>query len=95
MKAIKIEFFHDVICSFCFPMSYNVRQLKNEVSDVEIIHRSFGLVKQENDFNSMFSSREKAKEVIMSHWERANQIDTLHRFNIEGMRKKTSYSQLQ
>lgn len=47
MSKITIEFFHDVICSFCFPMSYRMRRLKEIMPDVEIVHRSFALVKEE------------------------------------------------
>lgn len=88
MNKIKIEFFHDVICSFCFPMSFRVRKLQEIMPDVEIIHRSFALVKEENDFVRMFGSRERAKNEILTHWEHANQNDDLHRFNIQGMREK-------
>jgi predicted DsbA family dithiol-disulfide isomerase len=87
MSKITIEFFHDVICSFCFPMSYRMRQLKEMMPEVEIVHRSFALVRDENDFNLMFGSREAAKAEILGHWEHANQNDDLHRFNIEGMKK--------
>lgn len=84
---MKIEFFHDVICSFCFPMSYRMRQLKEKRPELEIIHRSFALVPQVKAFDGMFGSREKAKAEILTHWEQANRIDDLHRFNIDGMRE--------
>lgn len=87
MSRIEIEFFHDVICSFCFPMSYRMRQFQNLMPDVHIKHRSFALVRAEQDFIDMFGSREAAKTEILSHWEHANQNDDLHRFQIEGMRK--------
>ncbi|MEG3015254.1 DsbA family oxidoreductase [Carnobacterium sp.] len=86
---MKIEFFHDVICSFCFPMSYRMRQLKADMPELEIVHRSFALVKTPTDFIAMFGSREQAKTEIMSHWKHANQNDDLHRFNIEGMKKES------
>lgn len=89
MSRIEIEFFHDVICSFCFPMSYRMRQLQNLMPDVYIKHRSFALVKSEQDFVAMFGSREAAKTEILTHWDHANQNDDLHRFQIEGMRKST------
>ncbi len=40
---MKIEFFHDVICSFCFPMSHRMREIQKRYPNVEIIHRSFSL----------------------------------------------------
>lgn len=87
MSSIKIEFFHDVICSFCFPMSYRMRQLQAALPQVEIIHRSFALVRSEQDFNAMFGSRANAKAEILGHWAHANAQDDLHRFNIEGMQR--------
>ncbi len=84
---MKIEFFHDVICSFCFPMSYRMRQLKEKRPELEIIHRSFALVPELEAFDKMFGDRESAKAEILTHWEQANRNDDLHRFNIDGMRK--------
>jgi predicted DsbA family dithiol-disulfide isomerase len=87
MNKITIEFFHDVICSFCFPMSYRMRQLQKLMPEIEIVHRSYALVKSERDFDAMFGSRAAAKAEIMSHWEHANHNDDHHRFNISGMRQ--------
>ena len=87
MSKISIEFFHDVICSFCFPMSYRMRQLEEMRPDLEIVHRSFALIWEESDFDKMFGSREEAKMEIVTHWEHANRIDDLHRFNIAGMKE--------
>ena len=85
MNNVTVEFFHDVICSFCFPMSYRMRQLQKMMPEVQIVHRSYALVKSERDFDEMFGSRAAAKTEILSHWEQANQNDDLHRFNISGM----------
>jgi predicted DsbA family dithiol-disulfide isomerase len=87
MRKITIEFFHDVICSFCFPMSYRMRELVKVMPEVEVIHRSFALVREEGEFDLMFGSREAAKEEVLGHWAQANENDDLHRFNIEGMRR--------
>lgn len=87
---ITIEFFHDIICSFCFPLSYRMRQLQKAHPDYQIIHRSFALVREPKDFDNMFGSRKLAKTEILSHWHHANKNDDLHRFNIEGM-QKTSF----
>lgn len=87
MSKITIEFFHDVICSFCFPMSYRMREIQKLMPEVEIIHRSYALVRSASDFDFMFGSRIAAKNEILRHWEHANQNDDLHRFNISGMKK--------
>lgn len=84
---MKIEFFHDVICSFCFPMSYRMRKIQEKYPNIEIIHRSFALAWEESDLIKMFGTRDNAKEEILGHWEHANQNDDLHRFNIEGMKQ--------
>ena len=87
MDNLTVEFFHDVICSFCFPMSYRMRRLQEMIPEVKIVHRSFALVKAKEDFDFMFESRAAAKEEILGHWVQANQNDDLHRFNIDGMRQ--------
>lgn len=87
MEHTVIEFFRDTICSFCFPMSYRMRQLRQQMPGVKIVHRSFALVREEDEFDVMFGSRAEAKEDILGHWAKANENDDLHRFNIEGMRK--------
>ena len=84
---IKIEFFHDVICSFCFPMSARMRQLTDKYNNIEITHRSFALGWDPEDFIRSFGSREAVKPEVLNHWEHANQNDDEHRFNIEGMRQ--------
>ncbi|NMA67654.1 MAG: DsbA family protein, partial [Clostridiaceae bacterium] len=84
---MKIEFFHDVICSFCFPMSARMRRIAKKYNNIEIIHRSFALAWEAKDFIRSFGSREAVKSEVLGHWEHANKNDDEHRFNIEGMRK--------
>lgn len=88
MTSLNVEFFHDVICSFCYPMSYRMRKITAEIPEINIIHRSFALAPTPKDLERMFGSHENAKKEIMSHWEHANANDTLHRFNIQGMKEK-------
>lgn len=84
---LKIEFFHDVICSFCFPMSARMRKVAKRFNNIEINHRSFALAWSEEDFIRQFGSREAVKLEVLGHWKHANQNDDEHRFNIEGMNK--------
>lgn len=88
MTSLNVEFFHDVICSFCYPMSYRMRKITAQIPEINIIHRSFALAPTPKDLERMFGSHENAKKEIMSHWEHANANDTLHRFNIQGMKEK-------
>lgn len=89
MSTLKIEFFHDVICSFCYPMSFRMRRIVSQIPEIEVIHRSFALAQSPDDLARMFGSHEGAKDIIMSHWEQANQNDTEHRFNIDGMKQES------
>ncbi len=85
---MKIEFYHDVICSFCFPMSYRMRKLAKKYPKLEVTHRSFALAWEEEQMNEMFGSHEKAKAEVLTHWAQANQQDELKRFNIPGMKNQ-------
>lgn len=85
---MKVEFFHDVICSFCFPMSYRMRKIVEKYPKLEIIHRSYALGWEEEQFVEMFGSHEATKNEVMSHWLSANQVDDLSRFNIKGMKEQ-------
>lgn len=87
MHMIKIEFFHDVICSFCFPMSARMRRIAKKYNNIEINHRSFALGWEAEDFIRSFGSREAVKPEVLGHWAHANKNDDEHRFNIEGMRQ--------
>lgn len=85
---MQVEFFHDVICSFCFPMSYRMRKIANKYPNLTITHRSFALGWEKEQFIQMFGSHEAVKGEVLGHWEHANQNDDEHRFNIEGMKEK-------
>lgn len=85
---MQVEFFHDVICSFCFPMSYRMRKVAAKYPRLNIQHRSFALGWEADAFIQMFGSHEAVKPEVMSHWEHANQNDDEHRFNIEGMKEQ-------
>ncbi len=87
VSMIRIEFFHDVICSFCFPMSARMRRIAQRHRDIEVVHRSFALGWDPEDFIRSFGSREAVKPVVLEHWHQANLNDDEHRFNIEGMRR--------
>lgn len=84
---MRVEFFHDVICSFCFPMSHRMRKIAKKYNNLEIIHRSFALGWEKEDFIRSFGSREAVKPEVLNHWKHANEHDEQKRFNIEGMRK--------
>ena len=89
MIKLNVEFFHDAICSFCYPMSYRMRQLAHDIPELHVVHRSFALAPDAEALAEQFGSHEQAKAEILTHWAHANQVDDLHRFNITGMEKES------
>ena len=71
-KKIKIDFFHDVICSWCYILSSRMHKLAEEFPELEIIHHSFALSKDSQDTIRMFGSMENARKEIMKHWRASN-----------------------
>lgn len=80
-----IEFFHDVLCAWCFAISPRVRRLVDEFPEIEVKHRSFALAPRPLDIASMFGSKEKGKQEIINHWRAANQNDDDHRIHADLM----------
>ncbi len=58
--------------------------------ELTIIHKSYTLGWEPEDFIVMFGSREAVKSEVLTHWSHANENDGRYRFNIEGM-KQTSF----
>lgn len=89
-KFMKVEFFHDVLCAYCYSLSPKVRELQAEFPDLEIVHRSYALISNEKEMIEEYGSGFKAKELIVDHWDGANKVDADHRLNIVAM-KKTNF----
>jgi len=82
---MEIEFFHDVLCAWCYALSPRLRRLTEEFPDIKVIHRGFPLAPEPNDIVQMFCSKEKGKRDILQHWKAANMNDDEHRINAELM----------
>jgi len=85
---MEIEFFHDVLCAWCYALSPRLRRLTEEFPDIQVIHRSFPLAPEPNDIVQMFGSKEKGKRDILKHWKAANMNDDEHRINAELMEQR-------
>jgi len=85
---MEIEFFHDVLCAWCYALSPRLRRLTEEFPDIKVIHRSFPLAPEPNDIVQMFGSKEKGKKDILQHWKAANMNDDEHRINAELMEQR-------
>ena len=76
---MQVEFFHDVLCAWCYAFSPRLRRLVNEFPQVEIIHRCFALAPSQESIEKMFGSKDFGKSEILKHWEAANENDDEHR----------------
>ncbi|HOV92353.1 MAG TPA: DsbA family protein [Candidatus Kapabacteria bacterium] len=85
---MKIEFFHDVLCAWCFAFSPRMRKLHKEHPEIEIVQRSFALAPSKESLSRMFGNPEQAKKEIIGHWRLANQNDDEHRINADLMETK-------
>lgn len=87
-KKIKIDFFHDVICSWCFVISPRLKELVKEYPEIEVIHHSFALLRNENDPIKMFGSIDNLKKEVMKHWREANRRDNACRIDADLMESR-------
>ncbi|HQF11449.1 MAG TPA: DsbA family protein [Paludibacteraceae bacterium] len=89
-NKITIEFFHDVLCAWCYALSPRVEKLVEKYFDrIEVIHRSFALAPEPNGIEKIFGSKEEGKIQILGHWRAANMNDDAHRMHPELMATRT------
>ena len=58
---IRVEFFHDVLCGWCYALSPRVRRLVEEHPDVVVEHRCFALAPTPDAIVAIFGSKEAGK----------------------------------
>jgi len=87
-KKIRVDFFHDVICGWCYVLSPRLRQLAKEFN-LDIHHHAFALSASQADMIGNFGSVKQAKQTILGHWEQCARADDEKRINVEGMHKQT------
>ncbi|MEH6346718.1 MAG: DsbA family protein [Bermanella sp.] len=87
-QKLRIDFFHDVICGWCYVISPRLRELAKEM-DLDVHHHAFALSATKSEMIEKFGSMKQAKEIILGHWEQCALADDQKRVNVEGMRKKT------
>ncbi len=86
MPALTIDFFHDVVCCWCFNISSRMHVLA-ERFDLDIRHRTFVLQADRDEMASRWGSPAKARETILGHWTVCRQAsDQPERIDIDAMR---------
>ncbi|MDX1739245.1 MAG: DsbA family protein [Alphaproteobacteria bacterium] len=86
-KKLTLDFYHDVVCGWCFNLSPRLRKLQSEYN-FEIRHHTFILQEDRNEMIGAFGSMAQAKETILGHWAHCKKAaDDPSLVNITGMRK--------
>lgn len=67
MTSLTIDFFHDVVCCWCFNISSRMRDLAQEF-DLDIRHRTFVLQASRAEMSARWGTPEDARENILGHW---------------------------
>lgn len=82
---VATEFFHDVLCAWCYCLSPRMRRIAAGFHDVEVTHRCFALAPDPKMIETIFGSRERGKWEILQHWKAANINDDEHRIDADKM----------
>lgn len=86
MPALTIDFFHDVVCCWCFNISSRMRSLVSEF-DLDIRHRTFVLQADRSEMAARWGSPKAARETILGHWAVCREVsDRPELVDIEAMR---------
>ena len=86
MTALTIDFFHDVVCCWCFNISSRLRSLAEEF-DLDIRHRTFVLQASPGEMAERWGTPEDARETILGHWAVCRQVsDRPELVDIDAMR---------
>ncbi len=64
---LTIDFFHDVVCCWCFNISSRMRQLASEFN-IDIRHRTFVLQASTAEMQTRWGAAEAARDTILGHW---------------------------
>jgi len=87
-QKLKVDYFHDVICGWCYVLSPRLRLLADELN-LDVYHHTFALSPNKEHMKQNFGSLAQAKETILGHWQQCALADDQDRINVEGMRKQS------
>ncbi|MDF2230941.1 DsbA family protein [Albimonas sp. CAU 1670] len=83
---LTLEFFHDVVCGWCFNLSPRLRALAAELP-IEVRHRAFVLQDSQARMAEVFGSPARAKAEILRHWQACRAAsDAPERIDVARMR---------
>jgi len=73
MPTLTIDFFHDVVCCWCFNISSRLRDLAAEFN-LDVRHRTFVLQASRTEMAARWGTPEDARETILGHWAVCRQV---------------------
>ncbi|KUJ76868.1 disulfide bond formation protein DsbA [Ruegeria marisrubri] len=86
MASLTIDFFHDVVCCWCFNISSRMRDLAVEF-ELDIRHHTFVLQASRAEMAARWGTPEQARETILCHWDVCRQVsDRPELVDIDAMR---------
>lgn len=86
MARLTVDFFHDVVCCWCFNISSRIRCLADEF-DLDIRHRSFVLQASREQMAERWGTPAEARETILGHWSVCREVsDRPDLIDVEAMR---------
>ncbi|AWH33472.1 DsbA family protein [Stenotrophomonas sp. SAU14A_NAIMI4_8] len=83
-----VDFFHDVVCGWCFVLAPRLQQVSAELG-IQVRHRSFVLQDSRARMIDVFGSMPRAKDTILRHWVDCAAHEDTARIDIDGMRAQT------
>lgn len=83
---LTIDFFHDVVCCWCFNISSRMRTLTADLN-LDIRHRTFVLQASPAEMAERWGTPEQTRETILGHWSVCRQVsDRPQLIDVERMR---------
>ena len=89
MPELRIDFFHDVLCVWCFLASARLRRIVKDYPQLNIVHHAFALAPEPDSISRMFGDSIQGKEEIMGHWAAAGAQPDGEAINVVLMRSRT------
>ncbi|MEQ9693099.1 DsbA family protein [Shimia sp. SDUM112013] len=86
MPTLTVDFFHDVVCCWCFNISSRMRDL-SVLFDLDVRHHTFVLQASRAEMAARWGTPKQARDTILGHWEVCRQVsDRPDLVNIDAMR---------
>jgi len=84
---LTLDFFHDVVCCWCFNISARMRRLASEF-DLDIRHRTFVLQASPAEMRTRWGSPDEARQTILGHWDTCRAVsDQPELIDVDAMRE--------